>query len=168
MGLDHGDVKKAILDQLEKYGRGFRDLNTLVNAAYALATARAHEESVNGWDFLSCTEPIEVPSTSTNSTVTNLLNINSFPAWTERPKMDRKIFRKSGKSPENFPVLILSHFPVWSGADFESFSSLASVAAAEVFEWKMTAVTGFSQSELKSCILSNCIYNRQFIVNPSR
>jgi hypothetical protein len=33
--------------------------------------------------------------------------------------------------------------------------------------WKMTAATGFLQSELKYRILSNCIYNRQFIVNPS-
>jgi baculoviral IAP repeat-containing protein 2/3 len=48
MGLDHGDVKKAILNQLEKYGRSFRDLNAIISAAYALAQARAHEESVNG------------------------------------------------------------------------------------------------------------------------
>lgn len=41
MGIDRGDVKKAILNEVETGGSMFTDLNALVNAASALALARA-------------------------------------------------------------------------------------------------------------------------------
>lgn len=48
MGLEERDVRKAIMDQLEKYGRMFTDLNSLVDASCALARARSDEvENVN-------------------------------------------------------------------------------------------------------------------------
>ena len=48
MGLERCNVEKALMDQLERYGRGFSDLSLLVEAASANATLREPQENING------------------------------------------------------------------------------------------------------------------------